>query len=171
MKPPSTLFSSSLVSCFPPISHAILMTTEILTCRMLRAHKPWTGPSPVSRTLPTDHGQFCRSSSPLCRRTQLLVPASPQSPHPHVSNHPPFISTQPLPDLSEPNSSSLISFSKTSALSDYFFSFYGSMVYTVIHNVVSISAVQQSNSALHIYTFFNVLFHYGLSQKTGYSSL
>ena len=42
----------------------------------------------------------------------------------------------------------------------------------LIYTVVPISAIQQSDSVLHIYTFFlNILFHYGLSQETGYSSL
>ena len=36
------------------------------------------------------------------------------------------------------------------------------------YNVVLITAVQQSDSVIHIYTFF---FHYGLSQDTEYSSL
>ena len=42
----------------------------------------------------------------------------------------------------------------------------------LIYSVVLISAVQQSDSVIHIYTFFfNILFHYGLSQEIGYSSL
>ena len=42
----------------------------------------------------------------------------------------------------------------------------------MIYNVVPISAVQQSDSVIHIYTFFfNILFHYGLSQDIVYSSL
>ena len=42
----------------------------------------------------------------------------------------------------------------------------------LIYNVVPISAIQQTDSVLHIYTFFfNTLFHHGLSQEIGYSSL
>ena len=42
----------------------------------------------------------------------------------------------------------------------------------LIYNVVLISAVQQSDSVIHIHTFFfNIVFHYGLSQGIGYSSL
>ena len=41
-------------------------------------------------------------------------------------------------------------------------------------NVVLISAVQQSDSVIHTYMYldmlFHVLFHYGLSQDTEYSS-
>ena len=40
----------------------------------------------------------------------------------------------------------------------------------LIHNVVLISAVQQSDSVTHIHThssFFDILFHHGLSQETG----
>ena len=38
-------------------------------------------------------------------------------------------------------------------------------------NVVPISAVRQSDSILLIRSFFKILFHYGLSQEVGYSSL
>ena len=42
----------------------------------------------------------------------------------------------------------------------------------LIYNVVPVSAIQQTDPVLHIYTFFfNILFHHGLSQETGYSSL
>ena len=41
----------------------------------------------------------------------------------------------------------------------------------LIFNVVLISAVQQSDSVLHIYILFHILSHYGLSQDTEYSSL
>ena len=42
----------------------------------------------------------------------------------------------------------------------------------LIYNVVLISAVQQCDSVIHIYTFlFNIPFHYGLSQEIEYSSL
>ena len=34
-----------------------------------------------------------------------------------------------------------------------------------------ISAVQQSDSVIHIYILFHILFHYGLSQDIEYSSL
>ena len=40
----------------------------------------------------------------------------------------------------------------------------------MIYNVF-ISTVQQSDSAIHIYILFHSLFHYGLSQDIGYSSL
>ena len=33
----------------------------------------------------------------------------------------------------------------------------------LVYNVVSISAIQLSDSAIHIHTFFNILFYYGLS--------
>ena len=39
------------------------------------------------------------------------------------------------------------------------------------YNVVLISAVHQSDSVIHIYILFHILFHYGLSQDIGYSSL
>ena len=41
----------------------------------------------------------------------------------------------------------------------------------LIYNVVSISAVQQSDSVIRIYILFKILFHYGLSQDIEYSSL
>ena len=43
----------------------------------------------------------------------------------------------------------------------------------LIYNVVLISSVQSGDSVIHIYIYilFYILFHYGLSQKTGYSSL
>ena len=41
----------------------------------------------------------------------------------------------------------------------------------LIYNVVLISAVQQSDSVVHIYILFHILFHYGLSQDIGYSPL
>ena len=42
----------------------------------------------------------------------------------------------------------------------------------LIYSVVPISAVQQSDSVIHIQTFFfNILFHYGLSQHIEYGSL
>ena len=42
----------------------------------------------------------------------------------------------------------------------------------LIYNIVLISAVQPIDSVIHIYPFlFYILFHYGLSQKTEYSSL
>ena len=41
-----------------------------------------------------------------------------------------------------------------------------------IYNIMPVSAVQQSDSVIHIYTlFFYILFHYGLSQDIKYSSL
>ena len=41
-----------------------------------------------------------------------------------------------------------------------------------MHNVVLVSAIQQSDSNIHIRAlFFNILFHYGLSQAVGYRSL
>ena len=43
-----------------------------------------------------------------------------------------------------------------------------------MYSVVLISAVEQSNSVIHIYKFFfffNVFLHYGLSQDVGYSFL
>ena len=39
------------------------------------------------------------------------------------------------------------------------------------YNVVLLSAVQQSDSVIHIYILFYILFHYGLSQDVEYSSL
>ena len=36
---------------------------------------------------------------------------------------------------------------------------------------VLISAVQKSDSVIHIYVLFHILFHYGLSQDIEYSSL
>ena len=41
----------------------------------------------------------------------------------------------------------------------------------LIYNVVLVSAVQQSDSVIHIHKFFNILFHYGLPQNIEYSSL
>ena len=41
----------------------------------------------------------------------------------------------------------------------------------MIYNVVLISAVQQSDSVIHTYILFHILFHYGLSQDIEYSSL
>ena len=43
----------------------------------------------------------------------------------------------------------------------------------LIFNVGPISAVQQGDSVIHtyIYSFFNILFHYGLSKDIYYSSL
>ena len=42
----------------------------------------------------------------------------------------------------------------------------------LIYNIVFISAVQQSGSVMHIWTFFfYILFHYGLLQDIEYSSL
>ena len=38
----------------------------------------------------------------------------------------------------------------------------------LIYNVLLITGVQQSGSVIHIYTFFNILFHYGLSQDFEY---
>ena len=43
-----------------------------------------------------------------------------------------------------------------------------------MYSVVSISAVQHSDPAIHIYIyilFSHIIFQYGLSQETGYSSL
>ena len=41
----------------------------------------------------------------------------------------------------------------------------------MIYNVLPISAVQQSDPAIHTYTFFShILFHHVLSQETGHSS-
>ena len=41
-----------------------------------------------------------------------------------------------------------------------------------IYHVVPISPIQQSDSVIHImYVFKNIIFHHGLSQETGYSSL
>ena len=40
----------------------------------------------------------------------------------------------------------------------------------LIYNVL-ISAIQQSDSVIHIHTFFYILFHYGLYQDIEYSSL
>ena len=40
-----------------------------------------------------------------------------------------------------------------------------------MHNVVFISAVQQSESVIYIYILFHILFHYGSPQDTEYSSL
>ena len=41
----------------------------------------------------------------------------------------------------------------------------------LIYNVVLTSAVQQSDSVIHLYTSFYILFHGGLSQDIGCSSL
>ena len=41
----------------------------------------------------------------------------------------------------------------------------------LIQNVVLISSVQQSDSVMHIYIIFHILFHYDLSQDTEYSYL
>ena len=41
----------------------------------------------------------------------------------------------------------------------------------LIYNVVLISAVQRSDSVIHIYIVFHILFHYGLSQDIEHSSL
>ena len=49
-------------------------------------------------------------------------------------------------------------------------SFYFIEVY-LIYNVLFMSAVQQSDSDIHIYVLFYILFHYGLLQGTEYSSL
>ena len=38
------------------------------------------------------------------------------------------------------------------------------------YNVVLISAVHQSDSVIHIYILFHILFHYGLSQEIEYVS-
>ena len=41
----------------------------------------------------------------------------------------------------------------------------------MIYSLVLITAVQQSDIVIHIYTVFvNILFHYGLSQDIEYSS-
>ena len=40
----------------------------------------------------------------------------------------------------------------------------------VVYSVVLISAVQESDSVIHIHTFFVILFHYHLSQDTEYNS-
>ena len=40
-----------------------------------------------------------------------------------------------------------------------------------IYNVVLISAVQQSDSVMHIYILVHILFHYGLSLHLAYCSL
>ena len=53
------------------------------------------------------------------------------------------------------------------ALSRYFLKIEAQLIY----NVVLIYAVQKSDSVIHIYIFFYVLFHYGLSQEIEYSSL
>ena len=46
------------------------------------------------------------------------------------------------------------------------------LIETLIYNIVLISAIQQSDSVIHVYTFFSkIIFHYGLSQNTEYSSL
>ena len=54
----------------------------------------------------------------------------------------------------------------------YFFHFNFLIEVQLIFNAVLISALQQSDSAIHIYTllFYN-LFHYDLSQETEYSYL
>ena len=41
----------------------------------------------------------------------------------------------------------------------------------LIYNVVLISAVQQSDSVIHIHILFHSLFHYGSSQDVKYNSL
>ena len=41
----------------------------------------------------------------------------------------------------------------------------------LIYSVVLISAVQHSDSVIHICILFHILFHYGLSQDIEYSSL
>ena len=41
----------------------------------------------------------------------------------------------------------------------------------MIYNVVLVSGVQQSDSVIHIHILFHVVFRYGLSQDTEYSSL
>ena len=41
----------------------------------------------------------------------------------------------------------------------------------MIYNVVLISAIQQSESVIHIYTFFFIFFSVMVSQDTEYSSL
>ena len=39
------------------------------------------------------------------------------------------------------------------------------------YNVVLISAVQQSDSVIHVYILFHILFHYGLSQDFSFFSV
>ena len=41
----------------------------------------------------------------------------------------------------------------------------------LIYNVVLVSSVQQSDSVIHIYILFQILFHYRLLQDIEYSSL
>ena len=52
---------------------------------------------------------------------------------------------------------------------------YVSMLYFIdvwlTYNVVLISSVQQSDSVIHIYVIFHILFHSDLSQDIEYSSL
>ena len=38
------------------------------------------------------------------------------------------------------------------------------------YSIVLISALEQSDSVIHTFVFFYILFHYGLSQEIGYSS-
>ena len=52
-----------------------------------------------------------------------------------------------------------------------FFSFLNIIEVQLIYNIALISAVEQSDSVLHIYTLFHILFHYDLSQDIEYSSL
>ena len=41
----------------------------------------------------------------------------------------------------------------------------------LVYNVVLTSAVEQSDSVIHICILVHILFHYGLSQDTEYNSL
>ena len=45
------------------------------------------------------------------------------------------------------------------------------MAVSLIYYVVLISAVQQSDSVIHMYILFHTLFHYGLPQDSEYISL
>ena len=51
------------------------------------------------------------------------------------------------------------------SFSFFLFLFFFFIEVELIYSVVPISTVQQSDSVLHIYSFFNILFHYGLSQE------
>ena len=64
---------------------------------------------------------------------------------------------------------------KRACIPFYFFCFFRfSINLQLIFNVPSISTVQQSDTAIHMYTFyffFYTIFHHVLTQETGHSSL
>ena len=105
--------------------------------------------------LVAEHGLQARRLQQLWR-TGLVAPWHVGSSWTRARTHVPLIGKQILNHCTTREAPSLIFFIEVQ----------------LIYNVVLISAVQQSDSVIHIYTFFSMFFfHYGLSQDIEYSSL